>query len=1235
MTIRPASLLGALVAFVAALLALLIVNPLQRLHTLAGTTHARPVHAPAADPLAAVLHAIALTLAIGSASAAAVAVVLLTVRTLRRRERDVVWTWLVPYRADEAHHEAVRSLLESWHQVLIERWWRRPHRGQPAITLDLAMEVDGQGAAEGRMLLSMPAGARPGLEGALAACYPDARLVTRATPPQPVGELVRLKKRHAFIRALRTSEGGETRNVIDALLSQMEQVGGPAHVQLALVPTPALFDHWSRRRFRSHERASGHVTVPDARDRSSSMRSEVVHRELEHGLVIQHRPLFFVDVRVGAADYARASAIAGTLRGESAGENRLVERHMRMRRALYRERMRRGWANPLPSWRHGVMSSSELAALWHTPSPGLTTVAMRRALVPRAVASPEIERDPRQSLMRDERGPVGIRARDKSDGLGLIGGQKTGKTSVLCRSVAVDAADDDCALVVLMPKPGDARLALSTVPPHRTVHYLDFERPEFGINPLLANGEVSMVADRIVDAFRDVVAEGDIRGSSDRYLRQAAQATIAGARAGALSEAPSLWHMYRMLLPSEVEFREHVVSAIYDDPRFVDTTTFFARDLPNDLRDALVNTTSKLDAPRNKILRLMVEGLDKVLRHPVQLSIDELIRNRGVLIVDGKMGTFGSDNCRVMMQFILSMLYGALQRQQQLDERDRVRLALKVDEAHLMINASFADALATLRSAGLEVVAAWQYGAQIEDEKIRSGMMSLLRQRCMFSMGEARDAREMSEIAMAVYTDMIREDTAARGRVRMTPDVFINMPNHHAMCTWIANGARAPSFIGQTIPMRPEEAIIEHHLEAQRERGGYVPDRLPNPFPDVGPDPVGDARVLEVVGAPAAPAPATPAPARDDGDEPGAEAGSGAPESYTELDLDDVRGIVWDEVEPLADAERRDATPRELEILAALWDHRHLFASQIHRRWWADSSLRACQQALTRMTRDGWVRRFRFSVAEGGAQQRVYCISHAGFELLQRANVRGSDVDAETVWREPPSGDPRAVLRDLHGNGWVLALHARLPKAVRGWRGPSASRIVPPRKRVQGDWIEMRPSDIPLGNRRLHGCELQRLEQVTPGATVELRLGRGERAVRVELLIELDRSRGAVYNEQKLRRYDLMLAGWFRMLDRYRSLGSPPVVVFVCEDERRALAYLRTADRAVTTRLARAGDPEAEWPSPARRHMLWVCERNVHEGSLSALALPELPPSVRRKLGDEKLTPRRVELIDPALVAPR
>jgi hypothetical protein len=156
----------------------------------------------------------------------------------------------------------------------------------------------------------------------------------------------------------------------------------------------------------------------------------------------------------------------------------------------------------------------------------------------------------------------------------------------MCRTVASDALDPDCALIVLDPKSDLADKAPSVIPPERTVHYLDFEAPEIGINPLLAPGDPAMVADKVVEAFKDIHEDGDIRASSDRFLRQAAHAAIGASRLGAIEEEPNLWHMYRLLLPSEEEFRERIVRAIEPKPSFVETAIFFGRDLPDDLRAA-------------------------------------------------------------------------------------------------------------------------------------------------------------------------------------------------------------------------------------------------------------------------------------------------------------------------------------------------------------------------------------------------------------------------------------------------------------------------------------------------------------------------------------------------------------------------------------------------------------------------------------------------------------------------
>ncbi len=1237
------------------------------------------------------------------------AVLLCASRSVARRRRRYVRLWLLPFRAEDAEQDEVRRLLESWHQQLLQRWFRRLVLGQPGIALEIVMAPDSEGDRAARLSVVCPEGMADGLEGSLLACYPDSRLLRGGQSLPPVRRIVRLKKRHTFVWALRTDSEGIDRNAMDALLTQMSSVPDTAIVQYALTPTAALFDSYSRSRFNSLERGAESARRFDPA--SPGLRSEVFSAELQGGLSVQHRPLFFADIRVAATTLSGCRLIAGALRGASGAENRLVERTLRpLRAGLYMRRMRNGVGNPIPSWNRGVLSSTEVAVLWQLPTPGLKVVRVAKSPVPRIMAPPEISRDPSHALARDERGFVGIRPEDKSDGLGLIGGQKTGKTSLLCRTVRADALDPQCAMVILMPKSGDAIKALSTVPQDRTVHFMDLERPELGFNPLIGAGDPAMVADRVVEAFRDVHAEGDIRGSSDRYLRQAAQAAIGASRGGVVEGPPTLWHMYRMLLPAEVSFRDRVVEALYMDTRFADTATFFGRELPGDLESAASQTSAKLDAPRNKLLRLMVESLDKVLRHPVQLSFDDLVRRREVLIVDGKMGTFGSDNCRVMMQFLLIGLYGALQRQQQLPEEERVRVAVKVDEAHLILNESFADAMATLRSGGLEMVAAWQYGEQIQDEKVRSGMMSLLRQRCMFSMGESNDARELSQIAMSSYTDMIRNDAESRARLRITPDTIFNLPNHHAVCSWISRGARVPAFIAQTLPLQTDERLIDYHLAAQRDRGGHVPDRLPDPLPDLDWDathangnlevaPVGAAAPLAAVGngnghAPAAlldqravasvtvHAPdrevasvngsqpltlAEPAPPMvetdneiaDQGDpqfdseegDAGTDAGhgdpwdsnnhasTGAPESYRELDLDDVRGLIWEKIGPPKPGRQPEPTARDLEILGALWCYRLLFANQIWRRWWKGSSSRAAQQGLKRMAEAGWVRRFKFQLGERGAQQRVYCLTKDGFDLARGKHGRcGAYIRDDETWREPQITDPRRVLRDLHVNGWVLALEELAGRSLGSWRGARDSRLDPPRRKVRGEWVDLRPSEIVLGsNHRLQGGRSERLEPVSPDACVELRLAGGQKErTRRDLMVELHRTRNGSHIEDRLRAHDMFVSGWGRLLRRYRTLGAPPLVVFVCEDERSLLDLVKSADDVLTTRIAKAGTPELDWPFPGRRSILFAVERDIHEGSLRAIALPEHPPELRVRLqGPEgrMCKPRRVQIVEPRLLA--
>jgi hypothetical protein len=78
------------------------------------------------------------------------------------------------------------------------------------------------------------------------------------------------------------------------------------------------------------------------------------------------------------------------------------------------------------------------------------------------------------------------------------------------------------------------------------------------------------------------------------------------------------------------------------------------------------------------------------------------------LLVRGAMGRMGEGNTAVLMQLLVGMLDAALARQQDEVPPDRrVAVALKIDEAPLVINRGFAQTMALKRSAGLETVACW------------------------------------------------------------------------------------------------------------------------------------------------------------------------------------------------------------------------------------------------------------------------------------------------------------------------------------------------------------------------------------------------------------------------------------------------------------------------------------------------------------------------------------------------
>ncbi len=985
-----------------------------------------------------------------------------------RRRRRYVRLCVEAYRTDRTSAEAIVTMFEALHKRLLRRWWRRLLQGQPSVALEVhhtcATDRDSPSVW---LAVSCPEGLEGMVQAALRTAYPNCHLSSECRQPGTPPYVLRLKKHAEFIKRVKVLDRFEHEREppMNRLMTVMGACGSSAFVQLAMTPTPALFERHSKRLYKHHEahlsrERRDHLQVRD--------RSMVEDAELRGGLEVQHRPLFFAELRVIAPERRVCEQIASELRVEGA-ENRLVERGTAVRHSLlglYGRRVRRGEGNPLPSFHKGVMASTELAALWHLPSIDYGTVPFERAALPLAPAPPTINR-PRdgRGTLRDALGAVSIHPELRKQNTAVPGAVDQGKSSYLTATVAEDLRRERCAVIVLDPKGDAAEAAVSLVPAERTCTLLDFSHPTCGFNPLAVDAPADVIADYVVAALKNLFTDADIRASSDRYLRNAIIAVLAHDRSS------TLWDAARLLTVGEegYSYRARVGARVRTLPEFKEISEFFTAELTAQLADSRSMTTAKLDAPVNKLARLLNSSSIKrvLLNESLTIDFDRVISGGEVLVVKGAMGAMGAGNTSVLMQLLVGMLDAALARQQDLvPAEERMAVALKVDEAPLVLNRGFAETLALKRSAGLETVACWQTEAQWVDREVRDQLDALFAHRVYFATASVRDARAAASILMAEFSDTVRpgiEHLSVLGH----PDARLHLPKHHAIVSWTTPQGRQPPFIAETIPLHVDQERLALHAARQAERGGRhradlrqphwdrkhreaesretesaqavsqadtlaAPDRpgrqLGSPeeaHPPVSTparaeaslpaEPSVPAELPVPVEAPASvekpagaeePRPSVDGPAREQASAEKPVSVPGVPaDSYRELvELDDAHSVRW---------AKRVESPRalepeilDIEMLALVASLRHVLSSQIHRRFNPKRAATTTQRRLKRLSDAGLVRRFQFHRRDGGGVPMCYAMTAAGLELLH-AHGRLEGLHEEDI--EMPPGSSSAA----------------------------------------------------------------------------------------------------------------------------------------------------------------------------------------------------------------------------------
>ena len=1201
---------------------------------------------------------------------------LLAIRWVARSRRSYVRMQLEPYRTDQASAEAVVRMHEALHKRLLLRWWRRVLLGQPSFSLEVHHECgEGDGANRAWLALSCPAGAERMVEAALRTAYPNCRLTSvEATVPLPSLFVLRLKKDLQFIRRVKSLDRFEHERepAMNRLLTVMGACRSPVLVQFALTPAPLLLERVARRRFKLHEARLSrerreHLVVHD--------RSLVDDAELRGGLDVQHRSLFFLDIRIVAGDRTTCERVASELRVESA-ENRLIERGTTVRHGvfgLYRRRIVRGEGNPIPGFQRGVFAPGELASLWHLPSIDYLSVPFARGAPPVAPASPAIMRPTvGEGTLRDSIGPVSIHVELRKQNTAVPGAVEQGKSSYLIATVAEDLRRERCSVIVLDPKGDAADAAVSLVAPARTCTLLDFADPTCGFNPLAVDAPADVIADYVVAALKNLFSESDIKASSDRYLRNAIIAVLAYDRAS------TLWDAARLLSVGEdgYAYRRTVGAHVRALPELSEISTFFTSELTAQLADARSMTTAKLDAPVNKLARLLNSASIKrvLLNDSLRVDFDRVIAGGEVLVVKGALGLMGAGNTSVLLQLLVGMLDAALARQQDLlDASRRVAVALKVDEAPLVLSRGFAETMALKRSAGLETVACWQADAQWTEREVRDQLDALFAHRVYFATASSRDARDAAGLTMAEFSDTIRPGLGHLSKLAR-PDARLYLPKHHAIASWSTPEGRQPPFIARTVPLRVDRERLALHAARQHERGGRRLTDLRQPHwrsreapasaqaaPGSGVDRQ-EVSESAVVGRPSPPSGDRSRPMPSEASTASASQAWRQPpaahevlpdspcESYRELvELDLAQSVRW--ARPVATPIPLQPDALDVEMLELIARLGHVLSSQLHRRFNRGRAITTTQRRLKRLSDAGLVARFQFHRRDGGGVPMCYVISAAGLELLSSSGrdvvpstagsdaavsrVSGGGVRREGLARGRALAQLRQARRDVHLAGWVLALLAgdgdgdgqtRL-------RGREESVLSPPSQALGPNRAPLAPAQLRLPDGRVPhdflGCdgadrlvEVERFETVRPDAVVELA------HTPLDVMVELDDRLPSGAAAGKLQRYDHFLTGWSAHVRRYGERAkAAPLVVFVCRDRSRARRCAELADAALVACRAYAGEYPSNWEYVGRSRTLFVAERDLHEGLIRAYGVPSLPPAVRMaaRRGDPAASEPRVE----------
>ncbi|HBV00802.1 MAG TPA: hypothetical protein DEF00_00200 [Candidatus Taylorbacteria bacterium] len=398
-----------------------------------------------------------------------------------------------------------------------------------------------------------------------------------------------------------------------------------------------------------------------------------------------------------------------------------------------------------------------------------------------------------QTDSRGRRVPFGIKSRDRSRHMYVIGKTGMGKSTLL-ENMAIQDIRNGHGVCFVDPHGKTADLLLDYVPEHRIKDVLyfapfDMDYPtSFNIMEDVGRDKRHLVVNGLMATFEKIWV--DAWSARMAYILQN---TLL-----ALLEYPdsTLLGVNRMLV--DKEYRKLVVSNVSDPSVrafWVDEFAKYTDRYTQEATPAIQNKVGQFTS--NPLIRNIV-GQSKST-----FDLRKLMDERKIIIVNLSKGKVGEGNANLLGSMFITKIYLAAMSRADVTETELQKLPnfyLYVDEFQSFANKSFADILSEARKYKLNLTLAHQYIEQMEEE-VSAAVFGNVGTMAVFRVG-AFDAEFMEkEFAPAIMAEDL-----------------VNLGIYQIYLKLMIDGVTSSPFSAVTLPPieRPSESFREQVLEHSR-----------------------------------------------------------------------------------------------------------------------------------------------------------------------------------------------------------------------------------------------------------------------------------------------------------------------------------------------------------------------------------------------------------------------------------